>query len=535
MTKSKKMLATIIVLVIMFVSVTGALVAVLVANTQSAKSNVHVKYTSTDVNVRVEAKYYVGTTGTDLMNGTSTYIDLSPTSETGLLNQVAKEVLLDKNNDKIIYEYKFTNLSDKIPAIIRQTVNADNTLMIPTDTYNNVGLTYTSSSTSLGSGATSDKTTLNAQGLPINTTRYVYVIVSITDLLKNVAFNGDFGWTLEKGEAITTNASSGSQSIVVDTTDEKLYNKSAMENLQLVVGVENTEPEYPMIEEKHFSGWYSDSGYNNLVEFPMIPTASTKLYPKTENATTTGVSYTYNSTTKTYGVSGCSASSDVALPDVYDDATNGVHPVTSINSGAFEYASLGNLKLCNNISTINSYTFVYCSMGKITIPRSVIKIEQGAFKSCSATVEVDAKNEIYTMDNNNLIEKPTSTLIRNWGDNTCVIPSYIKVIGEESFTFNSYSTIVIPEGVEEIKSYAFSYSTSITSITIPSSIKKLERYVFDNCDNLTSVKFANPTGWTVTTSSTATTGDAVTISATDFAANATLLKTTHVSKYWNRA
>ena len=95
MTKSKKMLATIIVLVIMFVSVTGALVVVLVANTQSAKSNVHVKYTSTDVNVRVEAKYYVGTTGTDLMNGASTYIDLSPTSETGSLNQVANEVLLD--------------------------------------------------------------------------------------------------------------------------------------------------------------------------------------------------------------------------------------------------------------------------------------------------------------------------------------------------------------------------------------------------------------------------------------------------------
>ena len=466
MTKSKKMLATIIVLVIMFVSVTGALVAVLVANTQSAKSNVHVKYTSTDVNVRVEAKYYVGTTGTDLMNGTSTYIDLGPTSEIGSLNQVANEVLLDKNNDKIIYEYKFTNLSDKIPATIRQTVNADNTLMIPTDTYNNVGITYTSSSTSLGSEATSDMTTLNAQGLPINTTRYVYVIVSITDLLKNVAFNGNFGWTLEKGEAITTNASSGSQSIVVDTTDGKLYNKSAMENLQLVVGVENTEPEYPVIEGKCFVGWYTDSNYETKVEFPFSPSASDILYPKHLTATT-DVDYVYNTNTETYAAGGdwiqySGSSTTIVIADIYDDGQNGKALVTGMMCGygmAYFKNDLENIYLPYSLTDLGDYTFYGCTnLTNINIPHNVKRIGTSAFNS-----------------------------------------------------------------------------SGITSIVIGAQLKRIEHLAFTGCDNLQSVTFEVCFGWTVTDKENSTTGDAVTISATDFAANATLLKTTHVSKYWNRA
>ena len=68
MTKNRKMLALAIALVIMLVTVSSALIAVLVAGNQSAQSKVHVKYTSSDVNVRVEAKYYVGTTGTDMVD-----------------------------------------------------------------------------------------------------------------------------------------------------------------------------------------------------------------------------------------------------------------------------------------------------------------------------------------------------------------------------------------------------------------------------------------------------------------------------------
>ena len=397
MTKSKKMLALVIALVVMLVAVSGTLIAVLVVGNQNAQSTVHVRYTSSDVNVRVEAKYYIGSTGTDMVdksNNNQTYVELNADKSNGSLDQPPTEVNLSKENNRIVYEYKFTNVSDNIPATISQLVE-DGSVVVPKDSNNNVKLTYASSSTQLGAGASSDATTINTQGLPAGTTRYVYVIVSIVELLNDVDFEGTFGWDLAKGEAITSDSTGGGQSIVVDTTDVKLYNKSAMENIQLVVGVENTEPDYPMIEDKCFVGWFLDSGCNNKAIFPIIPTAETKLYPKHETATS-GMVYSFYSAVDGYylgdGIDAAYGNNTgkIVIPDAYDDGVNGLNKVTGINTCSFiESSEISEIIIPDSVTTIESQAFYDCSgLVSITIPDSVTTMGSGALGYCTSLTKV---------------------------------------------------------------------------------------------------------------------------------------------------
>ena len=566
-------------------------------------------------------------------------------------------------------------------------------VVVPKDSNNNVKLTYTSSSSSLGAGASSDATTLNTQGLPAGTTRYVYVIVSIVELLNDVDFEGTFGWDLAKGEALTTNTTGGSQSIVIDTTNTALYNKSAMQNFQLVLNVEDTEPDYPIIEEKCFVGWYLDSGYKNEAVFPLIPTADTKLYPKHETATS---DLTYDTYDESWGTEECRVgywnaysgsatnlviadahrfgSSDIRLVSeinpafisenisentsiekitipgsithissyvrfnncsnltqlevaksnkVYFSETNciierknkrlsfgiktsiipnsveiigylsfyGCANITTITipanvkeieSSAFEGCSgLTNVSIPNSVESIEDKAFNGCTgLTSITIPNSVVSIGNSAFDgthlsdivipssvtsigkqafngSYINSITVDSSNAVYKSENNCIIQKSNNTLIL--GCRNSVIPSYVKTIADYAFygcsglksitipdsvtSIGNYAfyrcvnvtNVVLPDNLLTIGNYAFNYCSNLTSVVIGSGVKKVGSNAFSSCSKLTSATFKTTTGWTVTTSSTATTGTSVTISTTDFAANATLLKTTHVSKYWNRA
>ena len=569
MTKSKKMLALVIALVVMLVAVSGTLIAVLVAGNQNAQSKVHVKYTSSDVNVKVEAKYYVGSTGTDMVdksNSNAKSIELDANKATGSLDQPTNEVSLTKENNKIIYEYKFTNLSTTIPATIGQLVE-DGSVVVPKDSNNNVKLTYTSSSTSLGSGATSDATTLNTQGLPASSTRYVYVIVSIVELLNDVDFEGTFGWDLAKGTTASLDTTGSGNSIVnVNTSQTGFYNAAALQNIELMVGVENQEPDiYPMIANKCFTGWYTDSALTNKAVFPMVVTADTKLYAKNETATS-DLPFTYSN--NAYGITDGSMGSpsytgsatSIIIPDVYNDGTNGVHPVTSIGACAFFQKSINSVIIPDTVTMIGSSTFFECTgltsvtipdgvsyipewvffkcsgLKKVTIGSGSTRIDTNAFQGCSGltNITVSRGNTIYCSEGNCLIVRSSNTLIL--GCNNSIIPSSVTSIGSSAFSgCSGFTSITIPDSVTSIGNNAFENCSKLASITIGSGVKKIGSSAFSGCSKLTSATFKTTTGWTVTTSYSATTGTAVTISTTDLAANATLLKTTHVSKYWNRA
>ncbi len=498
------MTIAIIVLVAMFVISTASLVVALVVGSQRATSNVNVKYVSNDVSVKVEANYYVGGVATAMVTSDNkTFIELKPKQETGSLNQPSNVsvVNLSAENDRIIYEYIFTNMSTEISATIDQTV-VDGTVVVPTDKSgkDNAKLTYKSSSTQLGANASSDNETYSTLALPAGTKRYVYVIVSIKELLYNMQFNGDFGWTLSKGDGST-------EAIVVDTTNSKLYNKSTMESLQLVIGVENVEPEYPMIEESVFLGWYLDFNCQQPATFPIIPTASTKLYPLFRSSTTSGLAYSYDTATDSYKVTGYTGTDTIMIiPDVYN-GTNGVKPVTGTSG-----SSMGS-------GIINkAITSAY-------IPRSITSFSAGTFWGCSNLTQVVGGGS------NHVVQINGGTF---WGcSKLSTISLAVKIVSGNALNFNGCSkltAVTLSYDSTEIGLDEFDGCTLLTSIVIPRSVTKISASAFGS--TLTSAKFENISGWKVDISGNK---KSIALSDTDYAANAKLLTTTYSSYNWTRS
>ena len=115
-----------------------------------------------------------------------------------------------------------------------------------------------------------------------------------------------------------------------------------------------------------------------------------------------------------------------------------------------------------------------------------------------------------------------------------ILPPGLTKIGTNAFSYCSGITeIDIPDSVTLIYENAFAGCSKLESIVIPSNVTMIGRLAFSGCTALASVTFENTDGWWVNASSTATSGEAVDVS--DPATAATLLKSTHYSKYWRKS
>ena len=96
------------------------------------------------------------------------------------------------------------------------------------------------------------------------------------------------------------------------------------------------------------------------------------------------------------------------------------------------------------------------------------------------------------------------------GTNKSVLDSGISSIGAAAFSSRQgIPSIIIPQGITEIKAYTFAWSalssvvipssvtsigreafatTELTSITIPSSVNKISQYAFLDCNNLVDIR-----------------------------------------------
>ena len=70
-----------------------------------------------------------------------------------------------------------------------------------------------------------------------------------------------------------------------------------------------------------------------------------------------------------------------------------------------------------------------------------------------------------------------------------VIPTGVKVVGEEAFAFcKELKRVVLPEGLTEIHKFAFSNCHKLTEVTIPSTVTSLDNTAFLGCFDLACIK-----------------------------------------------
>ena len=175
----------------------------------------------------------------------------------------------------------------------------------------------------------------------------------------------------------------------------------------------------------------------------------------------------------------CNAIIETALNTLITGCKNTVIPgsVTTIGYQAFYgCSSITSIEIPNSVTTIGNYAFGYCSsLTNIEIPKNVRTIEYNAFHGCTSL------SSVYTSD------------ISSWCNiNFANIYANPLCYAEKLYLNGDLPTdIAIPNGITDIKNYAFYGCKSITSIEIPNSVTTIGSCAFSDCSSLTSFTIPN--------------------------------------------
>ncbi len=135
-----------------------------------------------------------------------------------------------------------------------------------------------------------------------------------------------------------------------------------------------------------------------------------------------------------------------------------------VNSAFYDCSGLIGITIPNSVTSIGKYAFYDCSgLTGITIPNSVTSIGRYAFYRCSGLKEVHISD------------------LAAW----CKIDFEGSVSNPLYYAHNLYlngekvTNFVIPDGVTEIKDYAFYNCSSLTGVTIGNSVTSIGEDAFD--------------------------------------------------------
>jgi uncharacterized protein (TIGR02145 family) len=167
----------------------------------------------------------------------------------------------------------------------------------------------------------------------------------------------------------------------------------------------------------------------------------------------------------------------------------------------------GNFKIAEvvieeGVTYIGDYAFAGLRyLASVTIPASVAAIGMNAFEgSGMKAVKVAADNARYSSEDGILFNKDKTTLLLypvgelhagglplDNKEGAYTIPSTVTAIGEGAFAYSTIGSIIIPNGVADIRERAFYSCRNLTSMTIPGSVKTIGENAFAACAALKSV------------------------------------------------
>ena len=169
---------------------------------------------------------------------------------------------------------------------------------------------------------------------------------------------------------------------------------------------------------------------------------------------------------------------------------NAPYGLNTIKKGAFYLCTmLNDVSLGGNITTLENDIFYGCPFDSITIPMSVTTIRAGAFRDCSNIMS------LYIPGATSLIEEqafggctglqyiyisPSNTSYYGSGNDVIVDSNTDRLIVASANT-------VIPSTVKSIAAYAFQGLTGVTSIDLPAGLTDIEDYTFQGCTGITAL------------------------------------------------
>lgn len=170
-----------------------------------------------------------------------------------------------------------------------------------------------------------------------------------------------------------------------------------------------------------------------------------------------------------YAFQGCTGLSSIVIP-------NGVE---TIGSYAFSGTGITEIRFPDSVTSFGADAFADCkSLTKIEFPKNIEKIK--GFSGCSALEEIVVPAKVISLG-----DFSDCKSLRN-----VIITGPLKNIGSSAFAYcSSLERIVLPKGLEAIGAHAFDH-TGIKSIVIPDSVTYIGSYAFNECDALIDIKLS---------------------------------------------
>lgn len=188
-------------------------------------------------------------------------------------------------------------------------------------------------------------------------------------------------------------------------------------------------------------------------------------------------------------------SGNITIPDViiYEGIE---YDVTSIGNAAFSKCSeLTSIVIGNKVTTITNAAFTGCTgLISISIGNSVTSIKRRAFYNCKSITSITIPQSVNYIEHEaflgctglkavhiNDLESWCNISFDVYGTNPLEYAHHLFLNDEE------IKSLIIPNSISNIGSYAFYLCTGLTDVTIPNNIKTISEGIFKGCKGLTSI------------------------------------------------
>ena len=181
--------------------------------------------------------------------------------------------------------------------------------------------------------------------------------------------------------------------------------------------------------------------------------------------------------------------------------------IKEIPNRAFQRCyELSNVVISEGVEKICNEAFNMSDIVTLSLPTSLRTVCYGAFWSCGKVENfslpeglVEIGDRAFEMVNNEVatpIERfviPSSVLtigtraFNGLNAKTVVIPSSVKVLNSEVFSYAKIESVEFGEGLEEIKEKAFNKCENLVSITLPASVTSVSSKTFSYCSKLETI------------------------------------------------
>ena len=192
----------------------------------------------------------------------------------------------------------------------------------------------------------------------------------------------------------------------------------------------------------------------------------------------------------------CFCGNSLTLPDSMDYIGKGAFSSTNISSAVFP----------RHVKSIREWTFYKCNLlTSVTVPETVDSIDEGAFMGSERLSDVtilgsslqsigksafkDCKSLSSINIPNSVTEICDSAFLRCMNLSYVNIPPTLSFLGS-AFKGSHISSVNLPPNLTEIRDETFSF-TSLESVIIPNSVKRIGKSAFAYCWKLSSIEFTD--------------------------------------------